>query len=157
MDKELKWNIDVEKIKDKRLSKVKARYEQARSQMMQRTYHHELYGLLAKNKSIHQWSTKKGQSKYFSEGSTQYILRKVLADTIQRMPDGELTTQYDKATWQHVITQYLFENKVMWSEYEGIDMLSNFTNTFMVFPPFLKDGEKETLYCDYGVSFSLTR
>lgn len=159
MDKELKWNIDIEKIKDKRLSKVKARYDQARSQMMQRTYHHELYGLLAKNKSIHQWSTKKGQSKYFSEGSTQYILRKVLADTIQRMPDGELTTQYDKSTWQHVITQYLFENKVMWSEYEGIDMLSNFTNTFKMsfvyaFAP-VRTGFERDVDGDIRISYNL--
>ena len=159
MDKKLKWNIDVEKIKDKRLSKVETRYDQARSQMMQRTYHHELYGLLAKNKSIHQWSTKKGQSKYFSEGSTQYILRKVLADTIQRMPDGELTTQYDKATWQHVITQYLFENKVMWSEYEGIDMLSNFTNTFKMsfiyaFAP-VRTGFERDVDGDIRISYNL--
>ena len=129
-DKELKWNIDVEKIKDKALSKTYSKYMDARSQMMQRTYHHELYGLLAKNKSIHQWSQKKSNGKYFSEGSTQYILRKVLADTIQRMPDGELSTPHDKQTWQHVMLNYIFENKVMWSEWEGIDMLSNFTNTF---------------------------
>lgn len=129
-DKELKWNIDVEKIKDKTLTKTYSKYMDARSQMMQRTYHHELYGLLAKNKSIHQWSQKKGNGKYFSEGSTQYILRKVLADTIQRMPDGELSTPHDKQSWQHVMLNYIFENKVMWSEWEGIDMLSNFTNTF---------------------------
>ena len=158
-DKELKWNIDVDKIKDPKLAKTYSKYTDARSQMMQRTYHHELYGLLAKNKSIHQWSQKKGNGKYFSEGSTQYILRKVLADTIQRMPDGELTTPHDKNSWQHIITQYIFENKVMWSEWEGIDMLSNFTNTFKMsfiyaFAPVRTGFERDT-DGDIRISYNL--
>ena len=100
--------------------------------MQLRTAHHELYGLLAKNKSIHEYygGRKSKQNRYFSEGSTQYILRKTLADTIQRVPDGELETQYDKASRQHIWLQYLFDNKVMMSEYEGIDMMSNLTNAF---------------------------
>ena len=127
---EKKWNIDPESIKDPGYAKVKKRFDAAKVQMDMRTAHHELYGLLAKNKSIHEWTMRKGRSKYFSEGSTQYILRKTLADTIQRVPDGELQTSFDKATKEHILTQYLFENKVMWSEFEGIDMMSNLTNTF---------------------------
>ena len=102
MDNKKRWNIDKEKLASKDIAKMHARYDAARAQMMQRTQHHELYGLLAKNKSIHEWSTRRGKTKYFSEGSTQYILRKVLANTIQRVPDGELTTQYDHASKEHI-------------------------------------------------------
>lgn len=129
--REKRWNIDKDSLKSVEVSKIKAKYDKANAQMRARTHHHELYGLLAKNKSIHEWITTKGkQQKYFSEGSTQYILRKTLADTIQRVPDGELSTQYDKASKEHIWLQYLFENKVMSSEYEGIDMMSNLTNAF---------------------------
>ena len=130
MEKKKRWSIDKDKLKSKEVTKMRARYDAAKSQMSKRTQHHELYGLLAKNKSIHEWSIKRGNTKYFSEGSTQYILRKVLADTVQRVPDGELTTQYDKATKEHVFLQYLFENKVMVSEIEGMDMMSNLTKAF---------------------------
>lgn len=125
-----RWNIDKDKLKSPEIAKMKARFDAAKSQMARRTYHHELYGLLAKNKSIHEWSVKRGNTKYFSEGSTQYILRKVLADTIQRVPDGELTTQHDKASKEHIFLQYLFNNKVMSSEIEGVDMLANLVKTF---------------------------
>ena len=127
---EKKWNISAEAIKDTGFSKMKARFDAAKVQMQLRTSHHELYGLLAKNKSIHEWSIRKGRTKYFSEGSTQYILRKTLGDTIQRVPDGELQTPYDKNSMENIVLQYLFKNKIMWSEFEGIDMMSNLTNTY---------------------------
>lgn len=130
MEREQRWNVDLNKIKNKEVAKIAARYNTAKSQMMQRTHHHELYGLLAKNKSIHEWTLKKGRSRYFSEGSTQYILRKTLADTIQRVPDGELSTPYDKNSKESIWMNYIFENKVMWSEFKGIDMMSNLTNTY---------------------------
>lgn len=130
MEREQRWNVELNKIKSKEVAKIAARYNTAKSQMMQRTHHHELYGLLAKNKSIHEWTLKKGRSRYFSEGSTQYILRKTLADTIQRVPDGELSTPYDKNSKESIWMNYLFENKVMWSEFKGIDMMSNLTNTY---------------------------
>lgn len=126
MDKKKKWNVEKDSIKDPCATKAIKSFFDARSQMSLRTKNYELYGLLAKNKSIHD----KGRGKYFSEGSAQYILRKVLADTIQRLPDGELVTQYDEDTKEHVLTQYLFNNKVMWSEFEGIDMMSNITMAF---------------------------
>jgi hypothetical protein len=125
-----KWGIDIKAIEDADFLKWKGDYDGALAQMKARTHHHELYGLIAKNKSIHELASKAASGKYFSEGSTQYILRKSLADTIQRVPDGELTTQFDKASWQHIVTEYIFNNKVLWSEFEGIDMLSNITGTY---------------------------
>ena len=154
-----RWNIDKEKLASKEIAKMHARYDAAKSQMMRRTAHHELYGLLAKNKSIHEWSTKRGRTKYFSEGSTQYILRKVLANTIQRVPDGELTTQYDHASKEHVLLQYLFENKVMTSEIDGMDMFSNLCKAFKMsfiyaFAP-VRTGFERDYDDDARIKFSL--
>lgn len=159
MDREKKWNIDKESILSPEYKKVAARLSRARTQMEQRTAHHELYGLLAKNKSIHEFNIKRGKTKYFSEGSTQYILRKTLADTIQRVPDGELNTPYDKASVEHILTEYLFKNKVMWSEFEGIDMMSNLTNAFKMsfiyaFAP-VRIGFEKDYDQDARISFNL--
>jgi hypothetical protein len=128
--KDMKWNIDKDKIVDPTFDKWRGDYDGAKAQMQQRTKNYELYGLIAKNKSIHELANRAARGKTFSEGSAQYILRKSLANTIQRVPDGELLTQYDKASVEHVQIQYIFENKVLWSEFEGIDMLSNITSTF---------------------------
>lgn len=156
---EKRWNVDKGKLKSSEVAKMHARYDAAKSQMQRRTYHHELYGLLAKNKSIHEWSVKRGSTKYFSEGSTQYILRKVLADTIQRVPDGELVTQYDQASVEHILLEYLFENKIMVSEIEGIDMMANLTKAFKMsfvyaFAP-VRTGFEEDFDGDARVKFSL--
>lgn len=154
-----RWNIDKKSLASKEITKMHARYDIARSQMMRRTNHHELYGLLAKNKSIHEWSVRRGKTKYFSEGSTQYILRKVLANTIQRVPDGELTTQYDHASKEHVFLQYIFDNKVMTSEIDGIDMMSNLTKAFKMsfiyaFAP-VRTGFERDYDDDARIKFSL--
>jgi len=154
-----RWNIDKAKLASKDIEKMHARFDAARSQMMQRTAHHELYGLLAKNKSIHEWSLKRGKTRYFSEGSTQYILRKVLANTIQRVPDGELTTQYDTASKEHILLRYIFENKVMVSEIDGMDMMSNLTKAFKMsfiyaFAP-VRTGFERDYDDDARIKFSL--
>lgn len=159
MSDDKRWNIDKKSLASKEITKMHARYDVARTQMMRRTNHHELYGLLAKNKSIHEWSVRKGNTKYFSEGSTQYILRKVLANTIQRVPDGELTTQYDHASREHVFLQYIFENKVMTSEIDGIDMMSNLTKAFKMsfiyaFAP-VRTGFERDYDDDARIKFSL--
>lgn len=156
---EKKWNIDAESIKDPGFAKLKSRFDAAKVQMQLRTNHHELYGLLAKNKSIHEWSIRRGNTKYFSEGSVQYILRKTLSDTIQRVPDGELSTPYDKNSWENIVLQYLFDNKVMWSEYEGIDMMSNLTNSFKMsfiygFAP-VRVGFEVDYDDDYRITYNL--
>ena len=158
---EKRWNIDKDSLKRPEIAKLLTRYQTAKSQMRLRTSNHELYGLLAKNKSIHEYfgGRKTKQHRYFSEGSTQYILRKTLADTIQRVPDGELETQYDKASKEHIFTQYIFENKVITSEYEGIDMMSNLTNAFKMsfvyaFAPVRTGFEKDT-DGDYRIGFNL--
>lgn len=158
-EKKYRWNIDIDAVKDPQFGKWSRDYQGALAQMRARTRNHELYGLIAKNKSIHEWFSGKTTGKYFSEGSSQYILRKSLANTIQRVPDGELVTQYDKASVQHVVTDYIFRNKVMWSEFEGIDMLSNITNTFKMafiygFAP-VRTGFEKDLDGDVRISYNI--
>jgi len=159
--KDKRWNIDKDSLDTIEGCKAMAKYQKAKVQMRQRTNHHELYGLLAKNKSIHEWTPGKPskQKGYFSEGSTQYILRKTLADTIQRVPDGELETPYDKLSKENIWLQYIFENKIMASEYEGIDMMSNLTNAFKMsfiyaFAP-VRTGFEKDYDDDVRVSFNL--
>ena len=154
-----KWNIDAEAIKDPHYTKCKARFDAAKVQMDIRTSRFEIYGLLAKNKNIHEWSIRKKNTKYFSEGSTQYIMRKTLSDTIQRVPDGELCTPHDKNSWENIVLQYLFDHKVMWSEYEGIDMMSNLTNTYKMafiygFAP-VRIGFEKDYDDDYRITYNL--
>lgn len=153
MADEKRWNIDKDSLTSFEVCKIMRRFQVAQGQMRLRTSNHELYGLIAKNKSIHEYAdTRKKKTKqksYFSEGSTQYILRKTLADTIQRVPDGELETQYDKASKEHIWLQYLFDNKVLESEFEGVDMMSNLTNAYKMsfiyaFAPVRTGFEKDT-------------
>lgn len=157
-----RWNIEKESLKSVEVCKTLARFQTAQGQMRLRTGNHEIYGLIAKNKSIHEYFSsgkRSRQKKYFSEGSTQYILRKVLADTIQRVPDGELETQYDKESKEHIWLQYIFNNKVVSSEYEGIDMMSNLTNSFKMsfiysFAP-VRTGFERDVDGDVRIGFSL--
>ena len=158
---EKRWNIDKDSLERPEIAKLMSRFQIAKGQMRLRTSNHELYGLLAKNKSIHEYfgGRKTKQHRYFSEGSTQYILRKTLADTIQRVPDGELETQYDKASKEHIFTQYIFESKVISSEYEGIDMMSNLTNAFKMsfiyaFAP-VRTGFEKDVDGDVRIGFNL--
>lgn len=161
MDKDKRWNVDKESLKSVEVCKTMKRFQTAQGQMRLRTNNHELYGLIAKNKSIHEFfgGRRSKQQKYFSEGSSQYILRKTLADTIQRVPDGELETQYDKASKEHIFTRYIFENKVISSEFEGIDMMSNLTNCFKMsfiyaFAP-VRTGFEKDYDDDVRISFNL--
>lgn len=161
MNKDKRWNINKESLKSVEVCKIMAQFQTAQGQMRLRTNNHELYGLVAKNKSIHEYfgGKRSKQKKYFSEGSTQYILRKTLADTIQRVPDGELETQYDKSSKEHILLQYLFDNKVISSEYEGIDMMSNLTNSFKMsfiyaFAP-VRTGFEKDLDGDVRIGFNL--
>lgn len=125
-----RWNVDKKKLESPRIKKIHHGFDQARSQMTARTKRYELYGLIAKNKSIDDWINNRKDSKRFSEGSTQYILRKVLADTIQRVPDGEIVSQYDNDSREQIVLEYLFKNKIMSSEIAGSDMMANLTKAF---------------------------
>lgn len=124
---EKKWNVPLESIKDEALAcDLDKKWSRAESVMNQRTKGHELFGLVAHNQNLYE---KKNDS-VFSEGSTQAIKRKIKAQTIQRVPDGKIITQFDKNSIEQAIIEFLFEHKVLTSEYDGKDMLKNLLRTF---------------------------
>lgn len=122
-----KWNIAPESIKDPKVQKdMDDRWKRAKSVMEQRTAGHALFARIAHNQSIYE----RNKDDVYSEGSTQGIKRKIRAQTIQRVPDGEISTQFDKNSIEQVETEFIFKNKVISSEFQGADMLKNLWETF---------------------------
>ena len=120
--------MDLEDLQDKCLSdKLDQYWDNGMSTMRERTKNFKLFSRLSHNQSLYQGVDK---GKPWSEGSTQAIKRKLRAQTIQRVPDGEIQTQYDKNSVEQVELEYLFGSKVLTSEYDGKDMLKNLWRTF---------------------------
>lgn len=124
-----KWNIAPDSIKDPEVQKdMDDRWRRAKSVQEQRTRGHVLFARIAHNQSIYE----RTKSDVYSEGSTQGIKRKIRAQTVQRVPDGEISTQFDKNSIEQVETEFIFHHKVLTSEFEGEDMLKNLWKTFSV-------------------------
>jgi hypothetical protein len=124
---EKKWNIRPEDIRDDKVANdLDNKWDGAASIMRQRTSLHEFFTLVAHNMSLYE----KKRKDAFSEGTTQAIKRKSLAQTIQRVPDGEVVTQFDKNSIEQVETEFIFNKKVITSEIDGKDMLKNLTRSF---------------------------
>lgn len=120
--------VKIEDLIDKELSEaMQKKWKRATSSMRQRTRGHELYTRVSHNQSLFDTPN---HEKEFSEGSTQAIKRKLRSQTIQRQPDGEITSSYDKNSIEQVEIEFLFEKKIMTSEYDGKDMLKNLWRTF---------------------------
>lgn len=123
------WNISLEEIQKnchELAGKLQTKWSKAESHQLQRTAGHEFFSKVAHNMNL--FETKRKDS--FSEGSTQAIKRKIRAQTIQRVPDGEIITQYDKNSIEQAIIEYIFKHKVLQSEFDGKDMLKQLWKTF---------------------------
>ena len=126
IDENMKWGIKQDDIKDVEKSKVfHGMYRRAKQMMDQRTKGHEYFSKVSHMQNLYE--TKDG---VFSEGSTQAIKRKIRSETIQRVPDGEVQTQFDKNSIEQIETEFIFKRKVITSEYDGKDMLKNLWRTF---------------------------
>lgn len=124
---EKKWGVKPEQIKDPVVSKdMDDRWRRSKSVMNQRTAGYPLFSKISHNQSIYNGE----KDNVWSEGSTQGMKRRVRAQTIQRVPDGEVATQFDKNSVEQVEIEFLFRNKIMQSEYQGEDMLKNLWKTF---------------------------
>ena len=124
-----KWDIQLEDIQlecKEMAGKLLAKWNLAHSHQVQRTNGHEFFSKVAHNMSLYE----RDKKNVFSEGSTQAIKRKIRAQTIQRVPDGEIITQYDKNSKEQAIIEYLFKHKVLQSEFDGKDMLKQLWKTF---------------------------
>lgn len=106
--------------------KIDEMYNRSKAQMNVRTNMFKLFTRLAHNQSLYT----KGANDVYSEGTTQALKRKIRAQTLQRVPDGEITTQFDKNSIEQVETEFIFDNKVLTSEYDGKDMLKNLWRAF---------------------------
>lgn len=125
---EKKWNIDIDALRadDKLARKLDAKWDKAHSHMRQRTKNHHMFARVAHGLNLFD----KARNDAFSEGTTQAMKRKIRAQTIQRVPDGEIVTQYDKNSIEQAEIEYLFEHKVLTSEFDGKDMMKNLWKTF---------------------------
>ena len=123
-----RFNIRPEDIKDESGvgAKIDEMYNRSKAQMNVRTNMFKLFTRLSHNQSLYT----KGVNDAYSEGTTQALKRKIRAQTLQRVPDGEITTQFDKNSIEQVETEFIFENKVLTSEYDGKDMLKNMWRAF---------------------------
>lgn len=108
--------------------KFEKMWSDADSIMKQRTQNFDYFTKIAHNQSL--FDNGGSSKKVFSEGSTQAIKRKIRAQTIQRVPDGEIVTQFDRNSIEQVITEFLFDTKVLTSEYDGHDMMKNLWRLF---------------------------
>lgn len=122
------FNIKAEDIKDESGvgTKIDEMYNRSKAQMNVRTNMFKLFTRLAHNQSLYT----KGVNDVYSEGTTQALKRKIRAQTLQRVPDGEIVTQFDKNSIEQVETEFIFDNKVLTSEYDGKDMLKNLWRAF---------------------------
>lgn len=121
-----RWDIKPEDIRDSCVAdKYRAMLHRAKAQMDLRTKGHGYFTKIAHMQNL--YDTRDGQ---FSEGTTQAIKRKIRSETIQRVPDGELVTQFDKNSIEQAEIDFIFQNKVLTSEYDGKDMLKNLWRTF---------------------------
>ena len=117
---------DIETVDKELAAKLDRKWKDGLATHQQRTAGFRFFSRVAHNMSL--FEMKRNDS--WSEGSTQTIKRKIRAQTIQRTPDGEITTPYEKNSIEQTIIDYLFKHKVLTSEYDGHDMMKNLWKTF---------------------------
>lgn len=124
-----RFNIDPEDIRDTSGlgEKIDEMYNRSKATMNTRTDQFNLFTRISHNQSLYD---RKRAKDVFSEGTTQALKRKIRAQTLQRVPDGEIQTQFDKNSIEQIETEFLFETKVLTSEFDGKDMLKNLWRAF---------------------------
>lgn len=129
---EKKWNINAKDIKvdPKKAVDLERKWSEAKATMAQRTKGFELFSRIAHNQPLPNPMSKRLAVSEFSEGTTQAMKRKLRSQTIQRVPDGEIITQFDKNSIEQVETEFLFKKKVLTSEFSNKNMLKNLWRTF---------------------------
>lgn len=106
---------------------IQEMYNRSKATMDLRTNDFKMFTMISHNQSLYE----PGRAKTtFSEGTTQALKRKIRAQTLQRVPDGDISTQFDKNSIEQVETEFLFRNKVLTSEFDGRDMLKNLWRAF---------------------------
>ena len=117
---------EIETVDKETAAKLDKKWKDGLAMHQQRVAGFEFFTRVAHNMSL--FEMKKNDS--FSEGSTQTIKRKIRAQTIQRTPDGEIVTPFEKNSVEQTIVDYLFKHKILSSEFEGKDMMKQLWKTF---------------------------
>ena len=124
-----RFGITPDEIKDTTGlgDKIQEMYDRSKATMDLRTNSFRLFTMISHNQSLYEPGRARTK---FSEGTTQALKRKIRAQTLQRVPDGDIRTQFDKNSIEQVETEFLFKNKVLTSEFDGRDMLKNLWRAF---------------------------
>lgn len=112
---------ELEKMKkeliDEQVKDLDKNFSIAQSRMRERTIDFKVFDKIA-----HMMNLYDAKEVVFSEGSTQSILRKARSQTIQRAPDGQVQSSYDDESIEKVELDFLFNNKILDSQYFNQDM-----------------------------------
>lgn len=122
-----KWGVKLEDIKDAEgYAKLDKRWQFGWSQLVQRTALHETYSRIAHNLSLFH----KKRQDMWSEGSTQRAMRKARAQSLQRVPDGDLWHQYDENSIEGAEMEFLWDHVIVNDDTSGEDVLKTLWRTF---------------------------
>lgn len=145
----------IDKVGKEKAAKLDKKWKDGQSVHQNRTTGFDFFAKVAKNMTLFE----KGRKDEWSEGSTQTIMRKIRSQTLQRVPDGEIVTPFDKNTIEQVIVDFLFKHKVLTSEYDGKDMLKNlwkaFNNSYIYGMACVRTGFEKDLDGDPRISWTL--
>lgn len=117
---------DIDKVSKEKAAKLDKKWRDGLSMHQNRTTGFKFFAKVAKNMTLFE----KARKDEWSEGSTQTIMRKIRSQTLQRVPDGEIVTPYEKNSIEQTIVDFLFKHKILTSEYDGKDMMKNLWKTF---------------------------
>ena len=146
---------DIEKVSGKKAAALDKKWKDGLAVHQNRTTGFEFFAKIAKNMSLFE----KVRKDEWSEGSTQTIMRKIRSQTLQRVPDGEIVTPFEKNSIEQAIVDFLFKHKILTSEYDGKDMLKNlwkaFNASYTYGPACVRTGFEKDLDGDPRVSWTL--
>lgn len=117
---------DIDKVGKEKAEKLDKKWRDGLSVHQNRTTGFKFFAKVAKNMTLFE----KARKDEWSEGSTQMIMRKIRSQTLQRVPDGEIVTPFDKNSIEQATVDFLFKHKILTSEYDGKDMMKNLWKTF---------------------------
>lgn len=122
-----KWGVKLDDIKDVAgYNKLDKRWQAGWSKLVQRTALHEMYSRVAHNLSLFH----KQRKDMWSEGSTQRAMRKARAQSLQRVPDGDLWHQYDVNSIEAAEIEFIWKHVIIEDDTPGKDMLKTLWRAF---------------------------
>lgn len=146
---------DIDKVSNEKAAKLEKKWKDGLSVHQNRTTGFKFFAKVAKNMTLFEKATKDE----WSEGSTQTIMRKIRSQTLQRVPDGEIVTPFEKNSIEQAVVDFLFKHKILTSEYDGKDMMKNlwktFDNSYIYGMGCVRTGFEKDLDGDPRISYTL--